>query len=79
MTLELWVIRVLRWAPKTYRFDRHLTDCAALAVFFAPWNGCEKLRISHIFRLRPLPDFRGPEAERRHAAMLKRSEFRTLQ
>jgi hypothetical protein len=56
--LALWVIRVLRALPHTARFDKHLTDCAALAVVYGPFDDTlERLRLSHVFRLSPLPDF----------------------
>lgn len=78
MTPQLWMIRVLRWLPRTARFDSHLTDCAALAVIYAPWNGCEDLRFSHIFKLRPLPLFIGPDAERQIAAEERRKQIHVL-
>jgi hypothetical protein len=38
------------------RFDDHLTNCAALAVIYAPF-GAEELRLSQVLRMTPLPDF----------------------
>jgi hypothetical protein len=55
--LALWTVRILRWLPRTRRFDAHLTDCAALAVFYAPFDArIEPLRLAHIFRMTPLPN-----------------------
>ena len=56
--LALAAIRILRKLPRTARFDAHLTDCAALAVLYGPLDDTlEKLRLAHIVRLAPLPNF----------------------
>ena len=56
--LALWIIKILRALPHTARFDRHLTDCAALAVVYGPFaDTLERLRPAHVLRLTPLPNF----------------------
>src|SRR4051812_4286431 len=56
-SLALWAVRILRRLPHTKRFDAHLTDCAALAVLYAPFDpGIEPLRLAHVFEMHPLPD-----------------------
>src|SRR5580704_14465854 len=60
----LWTIRLLRWLPRTARFDAHLTDCAALAVLYFPFGDApEDLKLAHVFRLVPLPSFIPGDAE----------------
>ncbi|WOJ91078.1 hypothetical protein RZS28_07300 [Methylocapsa polymorpha] len=52
----LWAVRILRKFPHTARFDRHLDDCAALAVWFPLFeSGVSPLRLAHVLRLAPLP------------------------
>jgi len=52
------VIRILRKLPRTARFDAHLTDCVALTVLYGPLDeNLEKLRLAHVVRLAPLPNF----------------------
>ena len=53
MSTALTLVRVLRHLPRTGSFDRHLTDCAALEVFYqtAP------LTWRHILKLDALPSF----------------------
>ena len=53
MSKALWLVRILRRLPHLRSFDRHLTDCAALEVFYqtAP------LTIRHVLKLDPLPSF----------------------
>jgi hypothetical protein len=54
--LALWAIRVLRALPHTARFDKHLTDCAALAVVYEPFGETlVRLRLAHVLRIAPLP------------------------
>jgi hypothetical protein len=54
----LWAIRILRRLPHTWRFDRHLDDCAALAVFVPLFEaGVPHLRFAHVLRLISLPCF----------------------
>jgi hypothetical protein len=56
--LALSTIRLLRKLPRTASFDAHLTNCAALAVFYGPMDdSLEKLRLAHVVRLAPLPNF----------------------
>ncbi len=56
MSIALWTIRILRRLPHTARFDAHLTDCAAHAVLYAPFDKrLPALRLSHIFRRVALP------------------------
>lgn len=44
--------------PHTACFDKHLTDCAALAVVYGSFDETlERLRLAHVFRISPLPDF----------------------
>lgn len=53
MTRDSWTlifIRVLRFLPHTARFDRHLTDCAALEIFYD-----KPITFRHILLLDPLP------------------------
>lgn len=77
MSPTLWCIRILRWVPKTYAFDRHLTDCAALEVIYRPFNGAEPLTFAHIFKLKPLPDFH-PDIARWRDIEKRRSEIRIV-
>ncbi len=52
----LWAIRVLRKFPHTARFDRHLDDCAALAVLVPLFEASvPSLQLAHVLRLIPLP------------------------
>lgn len=53
----LWLIKLLRQLPHTTTFDRHLTDCAALAVLYHPFNGADALTWRHVLRIEPLPPF----------------------
>lgn len=56
--IALWLIRILRWIPKTSAYDRHLTDCAALAALYYPFGDAEEnLRVSHVLKWRKLPSF----------------------
>ena len=55
-TLALWAIRLFQRLPHTARFEAHLTDCAAIAVVYAPF-GAPELRLAHVLRISPLPDF----------------------
>ena len=55
-TLALWAIRVFWKLPHTARFEAHLTDCAGIAVSYAPF-GAPELRLAHVLRISPLPDF----------------------
>lgn len=48
----LMLVRILRKVPHTYRFDNHLTDCAALTVVYD-----QTLTVRHVLRLDPLPPF----------------------
>jgi hypothetical protein len=58
----LTLIKILRRVPHTSAFDRHLTDCAALAVLYSPFGGAEALTVRHVLQLDPLPPFY-PEAK----------------
>lgn len=78
MNVALWAVRILRRLPHTRNFDSHLTDCAALAVIYHPFNDCEPLTLAHVFKRRPLPDFRGLEAERFYTARARRSQIHVL-
>ena len=51
----LWAIRILRKFPHTWRFDRHLDDCAALAVWTPLFDSVPPLRLAHVLKLIPLP------------------------
>jgi hypothetical protein len=51
----LFAVRVLRWLPRTREFDKHLTDCAALELLYAPYSDAAPLKLSHVLRLVPLP------------------------
>jgi len=63
-SLALWAVRILRRLPHTRKLDAHLTDCAALAVLYFPFGDApEDLRLSHVFRLVPLPRFIPSDAE----------------
>lgn len=59
----LHLVRILRRLPHTRSFDRHLTDCAALAVFYQPYGNAQPLTWRHVVRLDPLPPFYGDEPE----------------
>jgi hypothetical protein len=53
----LWAIRVLRKFPHTARFDRHLDNCAAHEVVYAPYNpDLPPLRVSQVFGFSSLPN-----------------------
>jgi hypothetical protein len=53
----LWAIQILRKFPHTWRFDRHLDDCAALAVLIPLFEASvPPLRLAHVLRLIPLPN-----------------------
>ncbi len=71
MSAALTLVKVLRRLPHSANFDRHLTDCAALAVLYRPIDPTlPPLRIAHVLRLRPLPSvdpsLPDPVAERVH-------------
>lgn len=52
----LWAIRILRKLPHTARFDRHLDQCAALAVWAPLFEaGVPALQLAHVLRVIPLP------------------------
>jgi hypothetical protein len=52
----LWAIRILRKFRHTGRFDRHLDDCAVLAVLVPLFEaGVPHLRLAHVLRLISLP------------------------
>ncbi len=51
----LWAIRILRKLPHTMRFDRHLDDCAALAVWIPLFEDVPPLRFAHVLKLVALP------------------------
>jgi hypothetical protein len=52
----LWAIRILRKFPHTARFDRHLDDCAALAVWVPLFEASvPPLRFAHVLGFISLP------------------------
>lgn len=53
--LAIFAIRLFRWVPRTAAFDKHLTDCAAIAVFWGADSASEPLRLSHVLRMRRMP------------------------
>lgn len=65
------LVRLLRKLPHSADFDRHLTDCAALAVFYGPDEDRKlpKLSWGHVLRIRVFPPFVPPEDG---VSMLKR-------
>jgi len=57
----LWAIRVLRKIPHTARSDRHLDDCAALAVLVPLFEASvPSLKLAHVLKLIPLPCLNPP-------------------
>jgi hypothetical protein len=54
----LRLVQALRWVPRSRAYDKHLTDCAALAVLYHPYGGCPPLTWRHVLKLdHPLPPF----------------------
>lgn len=51
----LWAIRILRRLPHSADFDCHLTDCAAIAVFYGEDGASEQLRLAHVLRIARMP------------------------
>lgn len=54
--VALWAVRVLRKFPHSRRFDRHLDDCAAVAVLNLAFPERPPLRLAHVMRAVALPD-----------------------
>ena len=55
MSIATAAIRMLRRCPRTASFDRHLDDCAALALFHSLGEDLPPLRAAHVLRLVPVP------------------------
>src|SRR6185437_10821646 len=56
--LTLLAIRILRWLPRTARFDAHLDRCAAIEVLHVPYDDrFRPLRLAHVIGAIPLPQF----------------------
>lgn len=57
-SIAIWAVRILRRLPHTRQFDKHLTDCAALHLLYAPYgDASESLKLKHVLKVVSFPNF----------------------